>query len=200
MSDQIIKPILQVVVEPVCWFDKCIQQKKFYATSNRIIRNQSTRPLLWPGTWSTVANRESWTRSARGINRGSSNMSRDSLRQVVVKPWYLRLLSFQMLWFKEFCYHFLSNRPKNRIHPSPSVLPQVQPIINRNLMYHQLAETSGIVQSNLVQRHSRSIFWEIQDIIPFGNNVVFRYLFGWLVPPKVGPCHYRCTFLFVVMF
>ena len=35
-------------------------------------------------------------------------------------------------------------------------------------------------------RHSRSIFWEIQDIIPFGNNVVFRYLFGWLVPPKVN--------------
>jgi len=35
-------------------------------------------------------------------------------------------------------------------------------------------------------RHSRSIFWEIQDIIPFGNNVLFRYLFGWLIPPKVS--------------
>ncbi|RHY34550.1 hypothetical protein DYB32_000869 [Aphanomyces invadans] len=35
-------------------------------------------------------------------------------------------------------------------------------------------------------RHSRSIFWEIQDIIPFGNHVVFRYLLGWLVPPKVS--------------
>ena len=33
---------------------------------------------------------------------------------------------------------------------------------------------------------SRSIFWELQDIIPFGNNIVFRYLFGWLVPPKVS--------------
>ena len=32
----------------------------------------------------------------------------------------------------------------------------------------------------------RSIFWEIQDIIPFGNNVIFRYLFGWLIPPKVS--------------
>ena len=32
----------------------------------------------------------------------------------------------------------------------------------------------------------RSIFWEIQDIIPFGNNVLFRYLFGWLIPPKVS--------------
>ncbi|KAK4014273.1 hypothetical protein OUZ56_026805 [Daphnia magna] len=35
-------------------------------------------------------------------------------------------------------------------------------------------------------RHSRSIFWEIQDIIPFGNHPVFRYLFGWMVPPKVS--------------
>ncbi|KAJ3639800.1 hypothetical protein Zmor_003137 [Zophobas morio] len=35
-------------------------------------------------------------------------------------------------------------------------------------------------------RHTRSIFWELQDIIPFGNNVVFRYLFGWVVPPKVS--------------
>lgn len=35
-------------------------------------------------------------------------------------------------------------------------------------------------------RHSRSIFWEIQEIIPFGNNIIFRYLFGWMVPPKVS--------------
>lgn len=35
-------------------------------------------------------------------------------------------------------------------------------------------------------RHSRSIFWEIQDIIPFGNNILFRYLFGWMIPPKVS--------------
>ncbi|CAH1153510.1 unnamed protein product [Phaedon cochleariae] len=35
-------------------------------------------------------------------------------------------------------------------------------------------------------RHTRSIFWELQDIIPFGNNVIFRYLLGWLVPPKVS--------------
>ncbi|XP_006005558.1 delta(24)-sterol reductase [Latimeria chalumnae] len=35
-------------------------------------------------------------------------------------------------------------------------------------------------------RHTRSIFWELQDIIPFGNNPIFRYLFGWLVPPKIS--------------
>jgi len=35
-------------------------------------------------------------------------------------------------------------------------------------------------------RHSRSIFWEIQEIIPFGNHPLFRYLLGWMVPPKVS--------------
>lgn len=35
-------------------------------------------------------------------------------------------------------------------------------------------------------RHTRSIFWELKDIIPFGNNVIFRWLLGWAVPPKVS--------------
>lgn len=26
----------------------------------------------------------------------------------------------------------------------------------------------------------------LQEIIPFGNNVLFRYLFGWMTPPKVS--------------
>lgn len=46
--------------------------------------------------------------------------------------------------------------------------------------------TEYIPLRHYYHRHSRSIFWEIQDIIPFGNNVVFRYLFGWLIPPKVS--------------
>ncbi|XP_064604727.1 delta(24)-sterol reductase-like [Liolophura sinensis] len=35
-------------------------------------------------------------------------------------------------------------------------------------------------------RHTKSIFWELQDIIPFGNHPLFRYLFGWMVPPKIS--------------
>uniref|UniRef100_A0A673WSS8 24-dehydrocholesterol reductase n=1 Tax=Salmo trutta TaxID=8032 RepID=A0A673WSS8_SALTR len=35
-------------------------------------------------------------------------------------------------------------------------------------------------------RHTRSIFWELQDIIQFGNHPVFRWLFGWMVPPKIS--------------
>merc|ERR1712117_385408 len=51
---------------------------------------------------------------------------------------------------------------------------------------HKGTYTEYIPLRDYYHRHSRSIFWEIQDIIPFGNNVVFRYLFGWLVPPKVS--------------
>ncbi len=35
-------------------------------------------------------------------------------------------------------------------------------------------------------RHTRSLFWELQDIIPFGNQWWFRYLFGWAVPPHIS--------------
>ncbi|XP_076440884.1 delta(24)-sterol reductase-like [Babylonia areolata] len=35
-------------------------------------------------------------------------------------------------------------------------------------------------------RHTRSIFWELEDIIPFGNHPLFRYLCGWMVPPKIS--------------
>lgn len=33
-------------------------------------------------------------------------------------------------------------------------------------------------------RHNRSIFWVVEPMIPFGNNPLFRLLFGWLLPPK----------------
>ncbi|CAD6185161.1 unnamed protein product [Caenorhabditis auriculariae] len=35
-------------------------------------------------------------------------------------------------------------------------------------------------------RHSKSIFWELKEIVPFGNNVVFRWLLGWMCPPKIS--------------
>jgi delta24-sterol reductase len=30
----------------------------------------------------------------------------------------------------------------------------------------------------------RSCFWIMDYIIPFGNHVIFRWLFGWTLPPK----------------
>lgn len=33
-------------------------------------------------------------------------------------------------------------------------------------------------------RHNRAIFWVVESMIPFGNNPLFRFFFGWLLPPK----------------
>nr|AXG64145.1 sterol 24-isomerase [Alkekengi officinarum] len=35
-------------------------------------------------------------------------------------------------------------------------------------------------------RHTRSIYWEGKLILPFGDQFWFRYLFGWMMPPKVA--------------
>lgn len=35
-------------------------------------------------------------------------------------------------------------------------------------------------------RHSKSVFWELKNIIPFADSVAFRYLFGWALPPKIS--------------
>lgn len=36
-------------------------------------------------------------------------------------------------------------------------------------------------------RHDRAIFWTLKDMLPewIGNNVLFRYLLGWMLPPKI---------------
>ncbi|ORZ41590.1 hypothetical protein BCR44DRAFT_1457128 [Catenaria anguillulae PL171] len=35
-------------------------------------------------------------------------------------------------------------------------------------------------------RHTRSIFWEMKDIVPKGNSAWYRWLFAWAGPPKVA--------------
>jgi delta24-sterol reductase len=35
-------------------------------------------------------------------------------------------------------------------------------------------------------RHTKSIFWELEQIIPWGNHPIFRFFMGWAVPPKVS--------------
>jgi delta24-sterol reductase len=34
-------------------------------------------------------------------------------------------------------------------------------------------------------RHTRSIFWVIELMVPYGNHPIFRWLFGWLLPLDV---------------
>jgi len=42
-------------------------------------------------------------------------------------------------------------------------------------------------------RHNRSIFWVVEDMIPFGNDLLFRIPFGWLLPPKVAFLKFTTT-------
>lgn len=43
-----------------------------------------------------------------------------------------------------------------------------------------------IPASDYYHRHTKSLFWEVADILTFGNNPLFRYTLGWLIPPKVS--------------
>jgi delta24-sterol reductase len=35
-------------------------------------------------------------------------------------------------------------------------------------------------------RHTRSLYWEGDLIVPMGNHPLFRYFLGWLMPPQVN--------------
>jgi delta24-sterol reductase len=49
-----------------------------------------------------------------------------------------------------------------------------------------IVHTEYIPLRHYYHRHTKSIFWELEDILKFGNNVVFRWVFGWLMPPKIS--------------
>ena len=40
---------------------------------------------------------------------------------------------------------------------------------------------------HFLHRFTRSIFWEIEDMIPFSNHPIYRCLWGWLGAPEVPP-------------
>ncbi|XGW08350.1 hypothetical protein V3C99_011012 [Haemonchus contortus] len=45
--------------------------------------------------------------------------------------------------------------------------------------------TEFVSLRDFYHRHSRSLYWELKDFIPFGNNFLFRWYFGWLCPPNL---------------
>lgn len=42
-------------------------------------------------------------------------------------------------------------------------------------------------------RHTRSYFWAMEEIIPFGNHPLFRWLLGWALPPRIELLKYTET-------
>ncbi|MTI31280.1 FAD-binding oxidoreductase [Xanthovirga aplysinae] len=76
--------------------------------------------------------------------------------------------------------------------------PQKDGILNKIGRWHKpwffkhvesyLEKGNGIEYIPLRQyyhRHTRSYFWEMREIIPFGNNPWFRWLLGWAMPPHI---------------
>ncbi|TXG56863.1 hypothetical protein EZV62_018176 [Acer yangbiense] len=46
--------------------------------------------------------------------------------------------------------------------------------------------TEYIPTREYYHRHTRSLYWEGKLILPFGDQFWFRFLLGWLMPPKVS--------------
>jgi delta24-sterol reductase len=44
-----------------------------------------------------------------------------------------------------------------------------------------------------LHRHTRSYFWAMEEIIPFGNHPLFRALLGWALPPRIELLKYTET-------
>lgn len=44
-----------------------------------------------------------------------------------------------------------------------------------------------------LMRHNRSIFWVAADMIPFGNHPLFRWLLGWMMPPRIAFLKFSAT-------
>ncbi len=65
------------------------------------------------------------------------------------------------LWFKEWFYL--------HVRKSLSSMSRGTELLPLRHYYH---------------RHTKALFWEVSDIVPFGNHVLFRWLFGWMMPPK----------------
>eukprot|EP00980_Cylindrotheca_fusiformis_P031512 scaffold26474_cov152-Cylindrotheca_fusiformis.AAC.1 len=74
-------------------------------------------------------------------------------------------------WYKPWFYkHVETMLWKNDNNNEPNTEPIVEYIPLRDY-YH---------------RHTQSLFWEMELMIPIGNHILFRWFLGWLMPPKVS--------------
>lgn len=71
------------------------------------------------------------------------------------------------LWFKPWFHKHVLH---NILEPSVDGSPVVEYVPTRDY-YH---------------RHTRSLYWQADLLVPMGNHVIFRYLLGWLMPPRVS--------------
>lgn len=58
--------------------------------------------------------------------------------------------------------------------------------VERFLVEPDIQLTEYVPLRDYYHRHTRSLFWEMQDIVTFGNHWLFRYTLGWAMPPNVS--------------
>ncbi|KAK6027812.1 hypothetical protein OSTOST_06156 [Ostertagia ostertagi] len=63
----------------------------------------------------------------------------------------------------------------------PWYYTHVQSIINTTKQEY----TEFVPLRDFYHRHSKSLYWELKDYIPFGNTLLFRLYFGYMCPPNV---------------
>lgn len=68
-----------------------------------------------------------------------------------------------------------------------------KPWFHKYVKEHILDETSDgspvveyVPTRDYYHRHTRSLYWEADLLVPMGNHKLFRWLLGWLMPPRVS--------------
>lgn len=56
----------------------------------------------------------------------------------------------------------------------------------RSILKQDKEQEEYIPLRHFYHRHTRSFFWEMEQIVPFGNSLWFRYLLGWMSPPEIS--------------
>jgi delta24-sterol reductase len=57
-------------------------------------------------------------------------------------------------------------------------------------MFFKTAASEFVVEyvplRDYYHRHTRSVFWQMRELLPFGNHPLFRLLLGWVLPVKIS--------------
>jgi delta24-sterol reductase len=56
----------------------------------------------------------------------------------------------------------------------------------QSFLTHHKTAVEYIPLRSYYHRHTRSFFWEMEEIIPFGNHPIYRFLLGWALPPRIA--------------
>ncbi|MET9415644.1 FAD-binding oxidoreductase [Streptomyces klenkii] len=105
-----------------------------------------------------------WSRGTLGL------LTSVRLRMVPAGPW-VRLSHHRLGSAAELtqCIESYSSSPRP---------PEARCRLRRNVEYVPLRDFHF--------RHSRSIYWAAEMLVPSGNHPLFRYALGWLMPPKAA--------------